>query len=53
MQTFRAEVRIVDPLKKAALSKMLLQRVSSTLPDEKLDETLVALSFHDSSANRT
>jgi hypothetical protein len=32
---------------------MLLQGVSSTLPDEKLDEKLVALTFHDPSANRT
>jgi len=53
MQIFRAEVRIVDQVKKAALSKMLLQGVSSTLPDEKLDEKLVALTFHDPSANRT
>ena len=52
LQVFRAEVRIVDPAKKAALSKMLLQGVSSTLPDEKLDEKLVALTFHDPSANR-
>jgi len=48
---FRAEVRIVDPVKKAALSKMLLQGVSSALPDEKLDEKLVALRLHDPSAN--
>ena len=53
MQIFRAEVRIVDQVKKAALSRMLLQGVSSTLPDEKLDEKLVALTFQDPSANRT
>jgi hypothetical protein len=52
LQVFRAEVRIVDPVKKAALSKTLLQGVSSTFHDERLNERLVALTFHDPSANR-
>lgn len=40
---FRADVRIIDPVKRAALSQLLLQSVTSTAPGEKLDEKLAAL----------
>ncbi|KAH9850742.1 DNase I-like protein [Lenzites betulinus] len=42
---FRAEVRIIDHVKRAALSKLLLESVTSTAPGEKLDEKLAALTF--------
>ena len=41
----RAEVRIIDPLKKANLSRMLLESVTSTAPGERLDEKLAALAL--------
>ncbi|KAF8969491.1 inositol polyphosphate phosphatase [Flammula alnicola] len=41
--TYRAEVRIIDPVKKAALSRMLLEGIVSTEPGEKLDEKLANL----------
>ncbi|TFK28875.1 phosphatidylinositol phosphate phosphatase [Coprinopsis marcescibilis] len=37
---FRAEVRIIDPVKKAVLSQVLLESVASTQPGETLDEKL-------------
>lgn len=43
--TYRANVRIIDPVKKAALSRMLLDGVVSTQPGEKLDEKLANLSL--------
>ncbi|KAL0573125.1 Inositol-1,4,5-trisphosphate 5-phosphatase 1 [Marasmius crinis-equi] len=43
--TFRAQVRIVDAAKRAALSRLLLNSVLSTSPDEKLDDKLAALSL--------
>ena len=43
--TYRANVRIIDPVKKAALSRMLLEGVVSTQPGEKLDEKLANLSL--------
>ncbi|KAI9000860.1 DNase I-like protein [Trametes punicea] len=42
---FRAEVRIIDHAKRAALSKLLLESVTSTAPGEKLDEKLAGLAF--------
>ncbi|OSD04401.1 DNase I-like protein [Trametes coccinea BRFM310] len=42
---FRAEVRIIDHAKRAALSKLLLESVTSTAPGEKLDEKLASLTF--------
>ncbi|GLB34014.1 putative inositol polyphosphate phosphatase, catalytic domain homologues [Lyophyllum shimeji] len=42
---FRAEVRIIDPVKKLALSRLLLESIVSTAPGEKLDEKLAALVF--------
>ncbi|KAI0335627.1 inositol polyphosphate phosphatase [Cubamyces sp. BRFM 1775] len=42
---FRAEVRIIDHAKRAALSKLLLENVTSTAPGEKLDEKLAGLAF--------
>ncbi|KAL1944314.1 hypothetical protein VTO73DRAFT_3499 [Trametes versicolor] len=42
---FRAEVRIIDHVKRAALSKLLLESVTSTAPGEKLDEKLAGLTF--------
>ncbi|KAF8204786.1 inositol polyphosphate phosphatase [Pholiota molesta] len=41
--TFRAQIRIIDPVKKAALSRMLLDGIVSTDPGEKLDEKLANL----------
>ncbi|KAF9478161.1 inositol polyphosphate phosphatase [Pholiota conissans] len=41
--TFRAEIRIIDPVKKAAMSRILLDGVVSTDPGEKLDEKLANL----------
>lgn len=42
---YRAEIRVVDPVKKATLSRMLLDSVVSTEPGEKLDEKLANLSL--------
>ncbi|KAI0775957.1 DNase I-like protein [Trametes elegans] len=42
---FRAEVRIIDHAKRNALSKLLLESVTSTAPGEKLDEKLAGLTF--------
>ncbi|OBZ76240.1 Inositol-1,4,5-trisphosphate 5-phosphatase 1 [Grifola frondosa] len=42
---FRTEVRIVDHAKRAALSRLLLESVTSTAPGEKLDEKLASLTF--------
>lgn len=41
----RAEVRIIDPLKKTNLARMLLESVTSTVPGERLDEKLAALAL--------
>jgi len=41
----RADVRIIDALKRTALSRLLLESVVSTAPGEKLDEKLAALSL--------
>ncbi|KAK0230560.1 inositol polyphosphate phosphatase [Armillaria fumosa] len=40
---FRANVRIIDSTKRAALQKVLLDSVISTVPGEKLDEKLASL----------
>ncbi|KAI0065841.1 DNase I-like protein [Artomyces pyxidatus] len=42
---FRATVHIIDSAKKEALSRLLLENVTSTAPGEKLDEKLAALTF--------
>ncbi|KAG6916702.1 hypothetical protein DXG01_005651 [Tephrocybe rancida] len=42
---FRAEVRIIDPVKKLALSRLLLNSITSTIPGEQLNEKLAALVF--------
>ncbi|KAF8897747.1 inositol polyphosphate phosphatase [Infundibulicybe gibba] len=42
---FRGEVRIIDPVKRAALSRLLLENVLSTNPGEKLDEKLASLTL--------
>ncbi|KAJ8473729.1 hypothetical protein ONZ45_g16188 [Pleurotus djamor] len=42
---FRCDVRVVDTLKKSALSRLLLESVTSTEPGEKLDEKLAKLSL--------
>ena len=44
---FRAEVRIIDHVKRASLSRLLLDNVTSTAPGEKLDEKLASLTFSD------
>jgi len=43
--SFRADVRIIDGVKRAALSRLLLESMSSTAPDGKLDEQLVSLAL--------
>ncbi|CAA7259620.1 unnamed protein product [Cyclocybe aegerita] len=42
---YRAKVRVVDPVKKAALSRMLLESIVSTEPGESLDEKLANLTL--------
>ncbi|KAF8165492.1 inositol polyphosphate phosphatase [Crassisporium funariophilum] len=42
---YRAEVRIIDPVKKATLSRMLLESIVSTGPGENLDERLAKLTI--------
>lgn len=42
---FRAEIRVIDHVKRAALSRLLLENVTSTAPGEKLDEKLASLTF--------
>ncbi|KAK7470419.1 Inositol-1,4,5-trisphosphate 5-phosphatase 1 [Stygiomarasmius scandens] len=44
---FRASVRIIDTVKRAALSKLLLDSVLSTAPGEKLDDKLASLVLPD------
>ena len=50
---FRAEVRIIDHAKRAALQKLLLENVTSTAPGEKLDEKLAGLAFTPEETERT
>ncbi|KAJ3575821.1 hypothetical protein NP233_g830 [Leucocoprinus birnbaumii] len=42
---FRADIRIVDTVKKAALSQLLLEHIVSTQPYENLDEKLASISL--------
>ncbi|KAI0346811.1 inositol polyphosphate phosphatase [Trametopsis cervina] len=42
---FRAEIRVIDHAKRASLSRLLLDNVTSTAPGEKLDEKLASLAF--------
>ncbi|KAF8646385.1 hypothetical protein AX16_007251 [Volvariella volvacea WC 439] len=42
---FRGEIRIIDSVKRAALSQLLLETVITTVPGEKLDEKLATLSL--------
>lgn len=41
----RADVRVIDAVKRATLSRLLLESVISTAPGEKLDEKLAALTL--------
>lgn len=43
---FRAEVRIIDHAKKAALQKQLLKTITATGVGEKLDEKLTSIHLH-------
>lgn len=43
---FRAEVRVIDHTKRANLSHLLLDNVTSTAPGERLEEKLASLAFH-------
>lgn len=43
--TFRADIRVIDYTKRAALSQLLLNNITSTEPNEKLDAKLAALTF--------
>lgn len=45
-QLFRAEVRIVDHAKKNALQKSLLQQITSTGPNERLEDKLNAMNIN-------
>jgi len=49
LQLFRAEVRIVDYAKKNALQKSLLQTITSTAPNEKLEDKLKSMNIPDTS----
>ncbi|KAA1473494.1 inositol polyphosphate phosphatase [Dentipellis sp. KUC8613] len=42
---FQGTVHIIDPVKRANLSRLLLESVTATAPGEKLDEKLAALTF--------
>ena len=44
---YDAEVRIIDPVKKATLSQILLESVVSMEPGEKLDKKLANLAMPD------
>lgn len=44
---FRADIRIIDTVKKAALSQLLLENIVSTQPGEKLDEKLASIALPD------
>ena len=46
-------MRIIDHAKRAALSKLLLENVTSTAPGEKLDEKLAGLAFTPEETERT
>ena len=50
---FRTVVWIVDRAKRDALARLLLDNVTSTSNDEKLDEQLAALTFHQPTNDRT
>jgi synaptojanin len=39
---FKSSVRIIDNMKRATLSRLLLESVISTTPGEKLDEKLAS-----------
>lgn len=43
---FKADICIIDVVKRAALSKLLLDNVSSTAPGQTLDEKLASLALH-------
>ena len=42
---YRAEINIIDHVKRAALSRMILDSVTSTEPGELLDEKLASLTL--------
>ncbi|KAF9452987.1 phosphatidylinositol phosphate phosphatase [Macrolepiota fuliginosa MF-IS2] len=44
---FKADIRIVDTVKKAALSQLLLENIVSTEPGENLDEKLASIALPD------
>ncbi|KAF5363510.1 hypothetical protein D9756_000348 [Leucocoprinus leucothites] len=44
---FRADIRVVDTVKKAALSQLLLENIVSTQPHENLDEKLAGIVLPD------
>ena len=48
---FSAEIRIIDHAKRAALSRLLLEKVTSSAPGEKLDEKLASLTFSNEAAD--
>lgn len=50
---FRAVVWVVDRAKRDGLARLLLENVTSTSADERLDEKLAALTLHPSVTERT
>jgi synaptojanin len=48
---FKAELRVIDHVKRANLSRLLLENVTSIAPGEKLDEKLASLTFVTDEAN--
>ena len=42
---YRAEIKIVDHVKRAALSRIILDNITSTEPGELLDEKLASLTL--------
>lgn len=44
---FRADIRVVDTVKKAALSQLLLENIVSTQPGESLDDKLARITLPD------
>ena len=49
---FSAEIRMIDHMKRAALSHYLLDNVTSTIPGDKLDEKLASLTLFSDASDR-
>lgn len=42
---FQAEIRIIDAVKRAALQRLLLELITATATDERLDEKLASMTL--------